>query len=298
MNPAAPSWPPWPPHPLTPYPPLIINAAITGMLPTTDRVPHVPVTVDRIVEDAVACADAGASIVHLHARDQNERPVWQKSAYEEMVLRIRELRPDLVLCITTSGRDFPDIEKRTDVLALEGLARPDMATLTLGSLNFTTGPSVTSPSDIETLAARMRAAGIHPELEVFDSGMAAMVRHLAARDVIEPPFYVNVLLGSVGTAPARLHDLAHIVDMLPHNSVWAAAGIGAYQLAMNGIAILTGGHVRTGLEDNPYFDWPSRSPATNPTLVARCADIARLAGREIATPADVRRLLALRSPGG
>jgi uncharacterized protein (DUF849 family) len=94
---------------------------------------------------------------------------------------------------------------------------------------------------------------------------------------------VNVLLGSVGTAPARLHDLAHVVDMLPDGVVWAAAGIGIYQLTMNGIAILAGGHVRTGLEDNPFLDWASRTPATNPALVARCAEIARLAGREIAT---------------
>jgi uncharacterized protein (DUF849 family) len=267
------------------------------MLPTTDRVPHVPVTVDRIVDDAIACADAGASIVHLHARDEREKPVWQRGAYAEMLVRIREQRPDLVLCVTTSGRTFPDIEKRTDVLRLEGDARPDMASLTLGSLNFATGPSITSPRDIEALAGAMREAGVRPELEVFDSGMAAMVRHLADRGVIEPPFYVNVLLGSVGTAPARLHDLAHIVDMLPHDAVWAAAGIGIYQLTMNGIAILAGGHVRTGLEDNPFLDWASRTPATNPALVARCAEIARLAGREVATPAEVRRWLDLRPAG-
>lgn len=291
------TWPPWPPHPLTPYPPLIINAAITGMLPRTGRVPHVPVTLDRIVDDAVACADAGASIVHLHARDADERPVWQKAAYEEMVCRIREARPGLVLCITTSGRDFSEVEKRADVLSLEGLARPDMATLTLGSLNFATGPSVTSPAHIEVLARTMRDAGIRPELEVFDTGMAAMVHHLAARDIIAPPFYVNVLLGSVGTAPARMSDLAHIVDILPRDTIWAAAGIGIYQLPMNGMAILSGGHVRTGLEDNPYYDWTPRTDATNAALVARCVAIARLAGRAIATPADVRRWLALGEPG-
>jgi predicted N-acetyltransferase YhbS len=140
----------------------------------------------------------------------------------------------------------------------------------------------------------MRERGIRPELEVFDSGMAYVAEHLAARGVLEPPFYANLMMGSLGTAPARAADLAHIVGALPAGTTWAAAGLGAFQLPMNAMAIFMGGHVRTGLEDNPYFDYGSRTPATNPALVRRVAELARLAGRPLATPAQVRERLGLR----
>ena len=282
------------PHPLRPYQPLIINAAITGMVPTRDRVPHVPVTPDQIVSDAVRCHEAGAAIVHLHARDENGRPTWHREVYAEFIPRIRELCPDLVICVTTSGRDFAELEKRGDVLTLEGDAKPDMASLTLGSLNFITGPSVNAPETIEGLARSMQERGIKPELEVFETGMAYMAEHLADRGVLEPPFYANVLLGSLGTAPARAGDLVHIVDALPRGTTWAAAGLGAFQLPMNAISVFMGGHVRTGLEDNPYLDYAAKTPATNPALVARVAALAATAGRPIATPAEVREWLGLR----
>jgi 3-keto-5-aminohexanoate cleavage enzyme len=283
----------WPPHPLTPYRPVVINAAITGMIPTTDRVPHVPVTAERIIEDAIACADAGAAIVHLHLRDADQRPDWRREGYAEFIPAIREQRPDLVICVTTSGRTYGELNQRADVLRLEGTARPDMASLTLGSLNFPTGASVNAPGMIRALAETMRAAGVRPELEIFDSGMAAVAHDLLARGVLEPPLYANLLLGSPGMAPGRAGDLAHLVAALPADTLWAAAGIGAFQLAMNAIAIFMGGGVRTGLEDNPYLDWQTREPTTNAAMVARCVEIARVAGRRPATSAEVREWLAL-----
>jgi 3-keto-5-aminohexanoate cleavage enzyme len=283
------------PHPLRPYEPLIVNAAITGMVPTRDRVPHVPVTPDEIVRDAVRCHEAGASIVHVHARDENERPTWRRDVYADFIPRIRARCPDLVICVTTSGRDFSELEKRSDVLHLEGDAKPDMASLTLGSLNFVTGPSVNAPETIEALAVMMRDKGIRPELEIFDSGMAYTAENLADRGVLEPPFYANLMLGSRGPAPARALEQASLADALPPGTHWAGAGLGGFQLPMNAIAVFMGGHVRTGLEDNPYFDYASRTPATNPALVARVAAIAATAGRRVATPAEVRKWLGLRS---
>jgi uncharacterized protein (DUF849 family) len=283
----------WPPHPLTPYRPLVINAAITGMIPTTDRVPHVPVTAERIVQDALACAGAGAAIVHLHARDPSERPEWRRAAYAEIIPAIRDQRPDLLICVTTSGRTFPELQRRADVLRLEGAARPDMASLTLGSLNFPAGASVNAPATIRALAEAMREAGVRPELEIFDSGMAAVAHDLLARGVLEPPLYANLLLGSPGMAPGRAGDLAHLVAALPQGTIWAAAGIGAFQLPMNAIGVFMGGGVRTGLEDNPYLDWAERAPTTNEALVARCAELGRLAGRRPATPGEVRGWLEL-----
>ena len=283
------------PHPLTPYPPLIVNAALTGMVLGREDAPFVPLTPEEIVADAIACHHAGASIVHLHARDEEGRPDWRHEAYEAIVPAIRRHCPELVICVTTSGRLLPSVDHRADVLRLEGEAKPDMASLTLGSLNFRTGPSVTSIETIEELARRMQAAGVKPELEIFDSGMAYLAGLLVERGVLEPPLYANLLLGSINTAPARAGALAQLADSLPPGTTWAAAGIGGFQMPMNAMAVFMGGHVRTGLEDNPYFDYADRSPATNVALVARVVELARTAGRRSATPAETRELLGLPS---
>lgn len=281
------------PHPLRPYTPLIINAALTGMVPRRDRVPHVPVTAEQIVEDAQSCFEAGATIVHLHARADDEAPEWRREAYEAFIPEIRNRCPGIVVCASTSGRTFVELDQRADVLALEGDARPDMASLTLGSLNFRDVASVNAPQMIRALAERMAAAGIRPEVEVFDTGMAYMAHTLRAEGLLPEPMYVNLLLGSPNTAPGRVGDLAALVDALPAGAVWAAAGIGAFQLKMNAIAVFAGGHVRTGLEDNAHFDHATRSPATNAQLVRRIVELARIAGRSVSTADETRATIGL-----
>jgi 3-keto-5-aminohexanoate cleavage enzyme len=281
------------PHPLRPYSPLIINAAITGMVPRRARVPALPVTTEQIIEDAKRCFESGATIVHLHARAADESPEWRREAYETFIPEIRSRCPGIVVCVTTSGRTFGEVDNRADVLKLEGDARPDMASLTLGSLNFRDVASVNSPEMIRKLAARMAQAGIRPELEIFDTGMAYLAHVLRDEGLLPTPMYANLLLGSVNTAPARMHDLAHLSDALPAGTVWAAAGIGAFQLPMNALAVFAGGHVRTGLEDNPYFDHATRSPADNAMLVRRVAALAATAGRTVSTPEQTRSALGL-----
>jgi uncharacterized protein (DUF849 family) len=278
---------------LRPYEPLIVNAALTGMVPTRSQVPAVPVTAEQIVESAVACVDAGASILHLHARDGGEAPEWRREAYAAFIPAIREACPDVVICVTTSGRDVAELDRRADVLELEGAARPDMASLTLGSLNFRTTASVNAPDTIVALAERMASRGIRPELEIFDTGMAYLAAELLDRGVLQPPLYANLILGSVNTAPATNRALANLVDALPPGTTWAAGGIGPFQLPMNAMAVFMGGHVRTGLEDNPSYDAERTRPATNEGLVTRVAELARIAGRRLATPAEVRERLAL-----
>ena len=285
------------PHPLRPYDGLIINAAITGMVARRGDVPNLPVTPGQIVDDAVACIDAGAAILHLHARNADESPAWERAAYAEFIPAIRALRPEAVICVPTSGRDVAELERRADVLDLEGDARPDMASLTLGSLNFRREASVNAPGTIVALAERMAERDIRPELEVFDTGMAYMANELLARGVLERPLYANLLLGSVGTAPATAGDLAHLVGALPPGTTWAAGGVGAFQLPMNAIALFMGGHVRTGLEDNPAMDPDRLRPATNAGLVTRVVELARIADRRVATPAEVRERLGVRTSG-
>lgn len=281
------------PPPLRPYEPLIINVALTGMVPRKRDVPHLPVTRAEIVEDSERCYAAGATILHLHARDESEAPEWRREAYEEFIPEIRARCPGVVVCATTSGRTFPELEKRADVLALEGDAKPDMASLTLGSLNFRTTASVNPPEVIVGLAEAMAEAGIKPELEIFDSGMAYLAAELQQRGLLAPPLYANLLLGSLNTAPARAEDLAHLVRSLPPGTVWAAAGVGPFQLPMNAMAVFMGGHVRTGLEDNPVFDHRERTPATNEELTRRIRALAEIAGRDVADTGHTRATLGL-----
>jgi len=281
---------------MTAWSPLIVNVALTGMVPTKADNPAVPITPAEIVEDAERCVQAGASIVHVHARDEDGAPTWRAEVYAEIVGGIRERCPAVIVCVSTSGRMWSELERRAEVLDLEGELRPDLASLTLGSLNFPKQASVNEPVTIVALAERMRERGIVPELEIFDLGMTDYARFLVERGVLRPPFVFNVLLGSLGTLAATPLNLAVVTGALPEGSVWASAGIGRFQLPMNALAIAAGGHVRVGLEDNLWLDVEKTRPATNLALVERLVSIARAAERPIATPTEARELIGLRRP--
>jgi uncharacterized protein (DUF849 family) len=283
---------PYPPHPRTPYPPAIINAALTGQVLTPARAPYLPITPEAIAEDAAACAAAGATIVHLHARDAQGRPDWRPETYRRVVAAVRERCPDLVVCVSTSGRDEQDPERRAAVLGLTGDDRPDMASLTLGSFNFHGGPSLNAPATIELLAGRMADAGIVPELEIFDVGMAHAIRRLQERGLLPAAPYANLLLGFGTGAPATARSLVAVVDALPGSTTWAAAGLGDYQHPVHALALAMGGHVRAGLEDNPAVDVDG-APMRNVDLVRRAARLATEIGRRLASPAETRALLGL-----
>jgi len=281
---------------MTAWSPLIVNVALTGMVPTKADNPAVPITPAEIVEDAERCVQAGASIVHVHARDEDGAPTWRAEVYAEIVGGIRERCPAVMGCVSTSGRMWSELERRAEVLDLEGELRPDLASLTLGSLNFPKQASVNEPVTIVALAERMRERGIVPELEIFDLGMTDYARFLVERGVLRPPFVFNVLLGSLGTLAATPLNLAVVTGALPEGSVWASAGIGRFQLPMNALAIAAGGHVRVGLEDNLWLDVEKTRPATNLALVERLVSIARAAERPIATPTEARELIGLPPP--
>lgn len=281
------------PHPATPYPKLIINAAVTGMVPSRESTPHVPLTPAEIVEDAVRCIRAGASIVHLHARDDAGQPTYQKELYAEMIRGIRAVCPEAVLCVSTSGRLHSSFECRSDALRLEGDLKPDMGSLTMGSLNFPGQASVNTPEMIEQLALTMKERGIVPEIEVFEPGMINAVKVLIKKGVFAGPFYMNLLLGSLYSAPATLFDLSCMVKSIPSGFCWAATGIGRFQLKINLASILMGGHVRVGLEDNIYFDNERTQLATNEQLIRRIVCLSSDVGRPVATPAEAREMIGL-----
>lgn len=272
---------------------LIINAALTGMVPTTADNPRVPVTPDAIAADARDCFAAGASIFHLHAREKDETPSYRAEIYREMVRGVRAACPDVIICVSTSGRTFKTFEQRSECLGVDGDAKPEMASLTLGSLNFPKQASVNEPEMIRRLADCMRERGIVPELEIFDLGMLDYAKHLIERKILREPFYFNLLLGSLGTLSATPFHLAMLVMSLPTGATWAGAGIGRFQFFVNSMAITMGGHVRVGLEDNLYYDTGKERPASNAGLIQRLSRLARAAEREIATPDEARRIIGL-----
>jgi uncharacterized protein (DUF849 family) len=281
------------PHPLTPYPELLINFCPTGMIPTKAMTPHVPVSPAEEIDDACRALELGAAIVHLHARDPDGRPTWRGEVYEEMILGVRRHFCDAVVCVSCSGRNFPEFERRSEVLELAGPARPDMASLTLTSLDFPGGPSLNAPDMVLALAEKMTANGIKAELECFDFGMVNAAHLLIRKGLVGPPFYFNLLLGSRYSVPATARHLSNLVADLPAGALWSAAGIGLFQLPMNTLAIAMGGHCRVGLEDNLYYDFERRDLATNAALVERLVRLSTAFGRPLASRARARQLLGL-----
>jgi uncharacterized protein (DUF849 family) len=222
---------------------------------------------------------------------------YSAAAYRETILALRCAVPDAIVCVSTSGRNFKTFEQRSEVLDLDGDTKPEMASLTLGSLNFPKQASVNEPAMIKRLADAMNERGILPELEVFDLGMVDYAKYLISRGVLREPFYFNLLLGSLGTLSATPFHLATMVMSLPAGATWAGAGIGAFQFSVNSMAVTMGGHVRVGLEDNLFYDREKTKHATNPGLVERIAKLACAAEREVATPAEARSIIGLPERG-
>jgi 3-keto-5-aminohexanoate cleavage enzyme len=273
--------------------PLILNLAPTGLVPTRQQSPHIPLSPAEIVADVARCVALGVSMVHLHARNPDGSASDDPALFAEIIEPIRANHPELVIISTTSGRRNPDVARRGATLALKGDAKPDMASLTLGSMNFATEASQNAPATIIRLAELMAENGIRPELEVFDLGMINYAKILIDKGLIQPPYYFNLLLGNPGTAQATLLHLATLISDLPPQSVWSLAGIGRFQTRANALGVVMGDGVRVGLEDNLWFDEERTILATNAQLVERVVAQASALGRPIASAQQVRQRLGL-----
>lgn len=275
----------------------IINFTPNGMIPTKEMTGHVPVDPEEIIKEVIDAKKYGVSIVHLHAREKDGKPSWKKEIYKEIIDGIRSedgySDDSLIICVSTSGRNWPDFERRSECLELEGDSKPDMASLTLSSLNFYGSESINSPEMIQKLASKMKEKGIKPELEAFDSGMVNYAKYLWKKGLIKPPFYFNILFGNIFNAQAGLIDAGNIVAQLPENAYWSFGGIGNEQLKMNVTGIVHGGGIRIGLEDNIYFDRERKKIASNAELLRRITQIAELSGFTPYSPGEARKLLGL-----
>jgi 3-keto-5-aminohexanoate cleavage enzyme len=278
---------------------LIINYCPTGMIPTKDMTPYVPVSINEIIEDVHQVFEIGITMVHLHARDEiTGEPTYKAGAYQKLISGIRKISSDLIITVTTSGRTYNEFARRTEVLHLEGNEKPDMGSLTLSSLNFNKQASMNSPEMIQALASEMNKKGILPELEAFDSGMINYAKYLAEKGLIKPPHYFNLILGNISCAQADLLHAGIMINDLPHQSIWSMGAVGDYQLRINSIAIAMNGGVRVGLEDNIWYDQSRTKQATNSDLVKRIHVISNANEREIMKPAELRKILNLESGHG
>jgi 3-keto-5-aminohexanoate cleavage enzyme len=266
---------------------LIITVALTGNVPTKEMNPHVPITAEEIARDVRRCADAGAVLFHVHARDENGRPTLDIERFKENVRAIKEVAPDVILQLSTGARAGKDWEARANPVRL----LPEMASFTTGSNNLPGIVYENSPQFIQFLAGVFKETGVKPEIEVFETGMINNALYLQKKGLIEPPLHFDFVLGAPGSMPGSVKNLLFLSESIPPGSTWSVAGIAQAEIPLATAAIVMGGHVRVGLEDN--LTLPDGSPATNPRLVEKVVRIAREVGREIASPDEARRILGL-----
>lgn len=270
---------------------LIITVAPTGSVPKKKDTPHVPVTPDEIAETAYLCEQEGASVIHVHCRDENENPTSDYSIFKETIEKIRK-RTNMLVMVSTSGVAGRSDEERAQPLKTGA----DMASLTTDSLNFTgRKPSIVYVNTWETvtyLAKRMLELSIKPELEAFDVGFVHQGIKLAQQGLVNGPMHFQLVLGVDGGIPATLDNLLHMTRQLPSTSTFSVAGIGKWQLNMTAAAIVSGGHVRVGLEDNIYYS--KGKFARNEEFVARVRRLAEELQRDVASSEDAKHILGLK----
>jgi len=265
---------------------LIITVAPTGSVPRKKHNEYLPVTPTEIAECALRCEDAGASILHVHVRDELENPSDDPALFMEVVEKLKE-KSELIIQISTGGRANATLDSRKARLEVPC----EMASLTTGSVNFPNSVYSNPPDLVRSLAGEMKSRGIKPEMEIFDVSMIGAALSLRDEGLADDPLHFDFVMGLKGAQPATIEHLVYLRSLIPQDSTWTVAGIGRAQLVMGVHAILMGGHVRVGLEDNLYLR--KGVLASNEMLVERIARISRELGRDVARPAEAREILHL-----
>ena len=288
---------------------VVITCAVTGAGDSPSKNPAVPVTPAEIADSALDAASAGAAVVHLHVRDPDTaKPSMDLELYRELVDRVRQANPDVLLNLTTGpgARFLPRTDKPAQ--ASEGTTltapqrriehvvalQPEICSLDMGSMNFGTFPLINIPEHVEAMAQAIRAAGVMPELEIFDAGHLRLALDMQRRGVLDTPGFFNLCLGVPWGAPALPESLMFLRSLLPADAPWSAFALGAMEMPFVAQSYIAGGHVRVGLEDNLYIA-KGRLADSNAQLVERAASVIESLGGEIATPADARDVLGLSS---
>jgi 3-keto-5-aminohexanoate cleavage enzyme len=272
--------------------PVIITSAIVGAEVTKAQQPFLPITPEEIIESAVACYEAGAAIIHIHVRDAQGNATQDAQLFRRVVEGIR-LRCDVITQVSTGGAVWMSAEERLQSIE----CRPDMATLTTGTVNFGEGVFMNNRQLVETFARRLRESGIVPEIEIFDVGMLDEAMRLRSMGLITDPVQFDFVMGVPGALGADPAHLIHMIRALPAGSTWSVAGIGRHQLTLGVIALAIGGNVRVGFEDNIYYR-KGQLAHSNAELVSRVVRIAQEIDRPVATPTQAREILQLNRYNG
>jgi len=272
---------------------LIITAALTGGFHGKEANPNLPEQPGEIAQAAYDCWQAGAAIVHLHARDPGGKPTCEARLYGEIVAKVKA-RCDIVTQVSTGGG--PNLSPEERIMAID--AGAEMASLNMGTMVRTRFAEnsffLNTRSQIETAAKAMLQRGIKPEMEVYSHSMFVDVENLIRKNMLKKPYYVNFVLGMThqGALPGEPRHLLSLMQYLPADAIFNVSGVGAAQLPLTTIGMLLGGHSRVGLEDNVFYTKGTLA-MSNAQLVERTARIARELGREIASPAEARQILQL-----
>jgi uncharacterized protein (DUF849 family) len=287
---------------------VIITCAVTGAGDSTARSPHVPVTPAAIAAACLEAARAGAAIVHIHVRDpKTGQGCRTLDYYDEVVERIRASGSDVILNLTCGMGGKLCLDPGNPALVIDGTdmatpyqrmehvdrLRPEICTLDCGSMNFGDGLVINRTADLEIMARHAMAWGVKPELEVFDMGQIGIALKLIARGAVPGDPLFQFCLGIDGGAPAKAESMIAMRAMLPPNAQWAAFGISQHEMPMAALAVILGGHVRVGLEDNLYLE--RGVLATNGQLVEKAARIVRDLGARVLSPAQAREKLNLQN---
>ena len=265
---------------------VFLTVAAVGAELTREQQPNLPITPEELARDARECEDAGASIYHLHVRDSAGRPTMEVARFKEALDAIRSASK-LIVQFTSGGAVSDSEDDRIAPLEL----RPDMATLTTGTINFADDVFSNPMPLVGRFYGRMRSLGIVPEFEIFDAGMVANARKVTG-DEPDHHLHFDLVLGVPGALPAWDDAIPFLVSKLPGNATWSATGIGRNHLPVTLQALDLGGHVRTGFEDVRYFS-PGELATSNAQLIERVAGMAADAGRRVVGPAEARTILGL-----
>ena len=278
----------------------IISAALTGVLATREQCPAIPYTPVEIAEEAKRAAEAGASIVHIHARKPDGGSDWSVETFAEIFSEVRA-RTDAIINFSTGAVGIPPEERIAHIRDL----KPEMAALNMGSMNYAIYSEkrkvfyhdhvFANPfHDIQFFLETMNAAGVRPEMECFDAGHIGNTRPLIDMGVLEPPLQFSLIMGVLGGIPGTTRHLVDQVDSLPAGSHWQVIGIGLNQWPLVAAAITMGGNVRVGLEDNFYVE-EGRMARSNGELVEKAARLCGDLGHGVASIAEARSQLGLKS---
>ena len=268
---------------------LIITNCISGAEVTKEHNPAVPYTIDEYVREAKSAYEAGASIIHLHVRYDDGTPTQDKARFEAIMTAIRKACPDVIIQPSTGGAVGMTNDERLQPTELH----PEMATLDCGTMNFG-GDDIfeNTENTIKYFGQKMIERNIKPECEVFDKSMIEMCVRLAKKGYVKSPIHWDLVMGVNGGIGGELRDFAFMVGSLPAGSTYTVAGVGRYEFPLAAMAIIHGGHVRVGFEDNVYLS-KGVLAKSNGELVAKVVRLANEFGREIATPAEARQILGL-----